>query len=80
MYTYPVLEQDGFCVSVSTRKEPTRRWRAWVQFERDRDYARLQTHSSEPQRVPNDYPSEALAVQAAYEHARALIARELANH
>lgn len=80
MYTYPVLEQDGFCVSVSTRKEPTRRWRAWVQFERDSVYARLKTHSTEPVRVPNDYPSEALAVQAAYEHARKLIARELERH
>ena len=80
MYTYPVLEQDGYCVSVSTRKEPTRRWRAWVQFERDSDYARLGAHTGEPVRVPNDYPSEALAVQAAYAHARERIARQLANH
>jgi hypothetical protein len=80
MYTYPVLEQDGFCVSVSTRKEPTRRWRAWVQFERDRDYAKLKAHSSAPLRVPNDFPSEALAVQAAYARARELIAHELEHH
>lgn len=77
MYTYPILEQDGFCVSVSTHREPTRRWRAWVQFERDRDYAKLKAHASAPQRVPNDYPSEAAAVQAAYEHARKLIAQQL---
>jgi hypothetical protein len=80
MYTYPVLEQDGFCVSVSTRREPTRRWRAWVQFERDHDYARLKAHSGEPLRVPNDYPSEEQAVRAAYDHARQLIAHERENH
>jgi hypothetical protein len=80
MFTYPVLEQDGFCVSVSTRREPTKRWRAWVQFERDRDYAKLGVHSTEPLRVPVDYPSEERAVQAAYAHARTLIAHELQNH
>lgn len=80
MYTYPVLEEDGFCVSVSTRKEPGNRWRSFVQFERDRNFARLKEHTAEPIRVPNDYPSEALAVQAAYEHARKLIARELQQH
>ncbi len=80
MYTYPVLVEDGFCVSVSTHKEPGRRWRCWVQFERDGDYARLKEHSAERKRVPNDYPSEALAVQAAYEHARKLIAQELQQH
>lgn len=80
MYTYPVLEQDGFCVSVSTRREPTKRWRAWVQFERGSDYARLKAHSSEPVRVPVDYPSEEQAVQAAYAHARKLIEREREAH
>jgi hypothetical protein len=77
MYTYPVLEQDGFCVSVTTHKEPTRRWRSWEQFERGGDYAKLNAHTTEPLRVPNDYPSEPEAVQAAYTHARTLIAREL---
>jgi hypothetical protein len=80
MSSYPVLEQDGFCVRVTAEKEPTRRWRCWVQFERDRDFARLSTHSSTLQRVPNDYPDEAHAVQAAYDHARTLISRKLEKH
>jgi len=80
MASYPVLEQDGFCVRVTAEKAHGRRWRCWVQFERDRDFARLAVHPSEPQRVPNDYPNEALAVQAAYDHARTLISRELEKH
>lgn len=80
MYTYPVLEQDGFCVSVSTRKEPTRRWRSWIQFEPERSEAPTTAFPTEPVQVPNDYPSEALAVQAAYAHARVLIAREQQQH
>ena len=80
MATYPVLEQDGFCVRVTAEKKPSRRWRCWLQFERDRDFARLKTSPSLPLRVPNDYPNEALAVQAAYDHARLLIARELEKH
>lgn len=75
MYNYPVLEQDGFCVSVSTQKQPTRRWRACVRFEPDRQHVQVETEVSETVRVPNDYPSEAQAVQAAYAHARELIAR-----
>ena len=77
MASYAVLEEDGFCVSVSAHKEPTRRWRSWIQFERGSDFARLKPHSGEPVRVPNDYPSEAMAVQAAYDHARKLIALAL---
>jgi hypothetical protein len=76
MYNYPVLEQDGFRVSVSTQKLPTRRWRACLRFEPDRGHAVPDpVQASETVRVPNDYPSEALAVQAAYNHARELIGR-----
>jgi hypothetical protein len=80
MAAYPVLEEDGFCVRVTAQREHDRRWRCWVQFERDRDFARLKTHPSEPLCVPNDYPNEAMAVQAAYDHARLLIARALEQH
>ncbi len=80
MANYPVLEENGFCVSVTAHKEPTRRWRSWITFERGRDFARLKAHTGAPVRVPNDYPSEAMAVQAAYDHARKLIARELEQH
>ena len=81
MYNYPVLEQDGFRASVSTQKLPTRRWRACVRFEPDRSHAMpSQVQMSETVRVPNDYPSEAMAVQAAYEHARELIARAQVPH
>ena len=77
MYNYPVLEQDGFRACVSTQKLPTRRWRACIRLEPDRAHAQLQTPASETVRVPNDYPSEAQAVQAAYAHARELIVRAL---
>lgn len=79
MASYPALEESGFCVSIKAEKEPTRRWRAWIQFERGGEFARLHVHEGQPVRVPNDYPSEALAVQAAYDHARSTIARELAG-
>ncbi len=79
MTSYPVLEEHGFCVSISAEREPTKRWRSWVRFERDRDFARLKGHASEPRRVPNDYPDEARAVQAAYDYARQLIAQEMAR-
>lgn len=76
MHPYPVIEQDGCCASISTRREPTRRWRCWVQLERDRDYARLKAHPGVSVRVPNDYPSEEQAVAAAYALARELIAQQ----
>lgn len=80
MSAYPVLEYDGFCASIRAEKVPGGRWKAWVQFERDRDFARLRAHTAEPVRVPNHFPTEAAAAQAAYDHARMLIARELAHH
>ncbi len=73
MSGYAVIEQDGYCASVSAQRTPTHRWVSWVQFERDRDFARLKTHFSAPHRVPNDYPSEEKAVLAAYDFARQLI-------
>ena len=78
MHPYPVIEQDGCCASISTRKEPTRRWRCWVVMERNRDFARLKVHSGKPIRVPNDFPSEESAVAAAYAMARQLIASQAA--
>ncbi len=74
MSGYPVIEQDGECASVSTKKEATGRWMAWVHFERGADYARLKGHATTPHRVPNDYPSEEQAVLAAYAFARERIA------
>lgn len=80
MSGYPVLEHEGFCASVSTQREPSGRWMAWVTFERDRVFARLKVHGDQPHRVPNDYPSEEKAVLAAYDFARELIARETVAH
>lgn len=80
MAGYPVIEQDGTCASVSTQREATGRWMAWVHFERSPDYARLKGHATEPHRVPNDYPSEEKAVLAAYEYARELIAKGQVAH
>lgn len=74
MTGYPLVEQDGFCASVSTQKKPTCRWVSWVSWERDRYFARLHPHAAQTQRVPNDYPSEAAAVEAAYRFARERIA------
>ena len=79
MSGYPVIEHEGRCASVSTQREPTGRWMAWVQFERDPDFARLKGHATTPHRVPNDYPSEEKAVLAAYDFARELIARGAAE-
>ena len=78
MSGYPVVEQDGFCASISTEQELTGRWLCWVHFERSSDYARLKGHVTTPHRVPNDYPSEEKAVLAAYSHARDMIAKGLA--
>ncbi len=81
MSGYPPIEQDGFCATVTTEREATGRWMAWIHFERGPDFARLKGHETEGQRVPNDYPSEEKAVSAAYEHARDLISRgEVDSH
>jgi hypothetical protein len=79
MSGYPVIEHEGHCASVSTKKEATGRWMAWVHFERSPDYARLRVHEAPPHRVHNDYPSEEKAVLGAYDFARELIARGLAE-
>jgi hypothetical protein len=76
MHAYPMVEQDGFWASVSVQRGPTGRWHSSVTLERSKDFARLKVHGSAPVRVPNTYPSEVRAVQAAYDHARMLIARE----
>lgn len=76
MPDYGVIEQDGYCASVSVGKKPTGRWESWVRFERAPDFARLKLHTEEPHRVPNDYPSEEKAVLAAYDYARELIAKK----
>lgn len=70
MSNYPVVEQDGYCASVSTQREPSGRWLAWVRFERGADAEGLKTSTAQPQRVSNDYPSEERAIAAAYEFAR----------
>lgn len=81
MDKYGVIEQDGYCASVSVERKPTGRWVSWVRFERGADFARLKVHSAAPHPVPNDYPSEEKAVLAAYDYAHQLIAKEqLANH
>lgn len=67
---YPLVEQGGFCASVSAQRKPGCRWVSWVSWERDRYFARLHPHAAQTQRVPNDYPSEEAAVAAAYQFAR----------
>jgi len=79
MSGYPVVEQQGFCASVSAQRAPSGRWMAWVHFERGPDYARLKAHMAPPHRVPNDYPSEEKAVAAAYTYAREQMASGLAE-
>lgn len=75
MSGYPVVEQDGYCASVSTQKEHTGRWMAWVSFERGADPAQPKTSAAPPHRVPNDYPTEEQAVTAAYKFAHERIAK-----
>lgn len=75
MSGYPVVEQDGYCASVSTQREPSGRWLAWVRFERGSESAGLKASTASPHRVSNDYPSEEKAIVAAYEFARERISR-----
>jgi len=76
MSGYPVIEQDGYRASVTTQKEHSGRWMAWVQFERGADDAHLKTPAAAPpRRVPNDYPTEEKAVTAAYQFAHERIAK-----
>jgi hypothetical protein len=79
MFKYPPVEQDGYCASVSAEKIPGGRWKSWVQLERGSDFARLKSSTAHPLPVPNSAPSEAIAIEAAYTHARMLISREAAK-
>jgi hypothetical protein len=74
---YPLLEQDGRCASIRVESAHGGRWRAFVTLERGPDFARISEHPKQV-RVPNTYPSDNSAAQAAYAHARTLIERELA--
>jgi hypothetical protein len=80
MSGYPLLEHEGFCASVTTKKEATARWMCWVAYARGHDASALADGDPASHRVPNDYPSEEKAVLAAYEYARTLISRELVRH
>lgn len=75
MATYPVVEQDGYCASVSTQREPGGRWVAWVRFERGAESGGPKTPEATPHRVSNDYPSEEKALAAGYEFARERISK-----
>lgn len=75
MSGYPVIEQDGYRASVSTEREPTGRWRAWVSLEHGGDALKRGASLAGAHRVPNDYPSEEKALAGAYEYARELIAK-----
>lgn len=79
MFKYPLIEQDGYCASVSAEKIPGGRWKSWVQLERGSDFARLKHEATAPLPVPNSAPSEATAIEAAYAYARMLISREVAS-
>lgn len=75
MANYPVVEQDGFCASVSTQKEPSGRWLAWVRFERGADSGGLKAPEARAHRVSNDYASEEKALAAGYAFARERISK-----
>lgn len=80
MAGYPLLDHEGFCASVSTKKEARGRWMCWITYGRGHGAAAQASADAAPHRVPNDYASEEKAVLAAYEHARALIEQELVRH
>lgn len=72
---YPLLEQDGYCASISVEPAHGGRWRSFVTLERGSDFARLRAHAK-PISVPNNFPTNTAAAEAAYAHARMLIAQE----
>jgi len=69
---YPLLEQDGRCASISVEAAHGGRWKASVILERDGDFARLRDHPA-PSQVPNHFPTQEAAAEAAYSFARMLI-------
>ena len=68
------IELDGYCVTVNAQEEPTGRWMSWARFERMSDFTQMKTHiPGMRRRVPNDFPSQEKAVEAAYDYARELV-------
>ena len=68
------VELGGYCVNVHAQKEATGRWMAWARFERLSDFKEMKTHiAGLRRRVPNDFPSQEKAVEAAYDYARELV-------
>ena len=75
---YPLVEHDGRYASIAVEMAHGGRWKAFVTLERGEDFARLKTHP-EAISVPNSFPSDTAAAEAAYAHARRLIEREAAH-
>ena len=68
------VELDGYGVTVTAQKEPTGRWISSARFERVNDLTPMKTHiPGMRRRVPNDFPSQEKALEAAYDYARALV-------
>jgi len=68
------VELGDFYVSVHAQKKATARWTAWARFERMADFKDMKTHiPGMRRRVPNDFPSQEKAVEAAYDFARELV-------
>jgi hypothetical protein len=68
------VELNGYYVSVNAQKEATGRWVSWARFERASDFTQMKTHiPGMRRRVPNDFPSQEKAVEAAYDYARGLV-------
>lgn len=68
------IEYGGYSVIVHAQKEATGRWLAWARFERLSDCKEMKTHiAGLRRRVPNDFPSQEKAVEAAYDYARELV-------
>jgi len=75
---YPLLEHEGHCASISVEAAHGGRWKASITLERGGDFARLKTHPASVS-VPNSFPSQSDAAEAAYAYARNLIDRELVH-
>lgn len=68
------VELGDFYVSVHWQKKPTGRWMAWARFELVSDFKEMKTHiRGIRRRVPNDFPSQEKAMEAAYDFARTLV-------
>lgn len=72
---YPLIEHNGRRAAITVAMAHGGRWQASVTLEQDGDSARRGSHMG-PVSVPNSFPSDTAAAEAAYAFARTLIERE----